>query len=241
MTARAGMICIWNVLTRLMAINISELRMHCWVASIICSVKLSADSTGYSLIWSTVKWSYQRWGQHFRRAIKANVGCCGDPAAWNAMRCYRLSLARATLLSFKVREKLAHCNWSHCARGERTLVLCSTSAGHIGACPHAYPQHNAYNAHVNTSSPDSTMHNHVNLQVKWRDTALFKLCKCKNAALFRVTQVLDGTLLCLKNTWLVTTATWKTVEVIQMSAERVGKGSVWMQFMQACAVASITP
>lgn len=33
------------------------------------------------------------------------------------------------------------------------------------------------------------MHNHVNLQVKWRDTALFKLCKCKNTALSRINRV----------------------------------------------------
>lgn len=64
--------------------------------------------------------------------------------------------------------------------------------GHGGTCPHAYSPHNAYNAHVNTSSPDSTMHNHINLQVKWRDTALFKLCKCKNTALSRLNRVSVG-------------------------------------------------
>lgn len=50
----------------------------------------------------------------------------------------------------------------------------------------------AYNAHVNTSSPDSTMHNHMNLQVKWRDTPLFKLCKCKNMALSWLNGVFDN-------------------------------------------------
>lgn len=47
--------------------------------------------------------------------------------------------------------------------GER-IVLAVLNRDSVRA--HTRTRHNAYNAHVNTSLPDSIMHNHVNLQVK---------------------------------------------------------------------------
>lgn len=68
---------------------------------------------------------------------------------------------------------------ANCRGGfERWIGRWYLNSDSYSSCPHAYPTNNAYNARVNTSSPDTTMHNHTNLQVKWRDTALFERCKC---------------------------------------------------------------